>query len=414
VVYEKINHVRDAYELVGVNLQTYLLQWNTYFGLNSLITAGAMTAISIYWKIFPLSSPTLIFFSHLLGLLYLNSLFIIYMQVQVQEEAAQGKPWIVGILSMAIGSVLLVFAEPTSTIFYVLSAVLPGVSIMQYFGIYITYDAAGYDTGIHLRNNVISSGLLGSYFAQLFGLAFYLTLTSLYSSQRLNDWLTNNHKAEGMQDVTIEDEQDDSSDRFEPLVPGSEVVISVRGLEQTYMPARFSCNRAQEPVRVLKGLDLDVCRGEVFGYLGHNGAGKTTSINIMTGEMKMQHGSIQYHFRDGTRSLQNPNDRHTIRTNIGVCPQHNTALQNDMTAREFLRLIAYLKGGIDVSPGQSPTDAVEAEVQRRLTEISFTSAEDADKLIDTYSGGMKRKVLIAMALIGNPDLVFLDEVSGVV
>ena len=53
---------------------------------------------------------------------------------------------------------------------------------------------------------------------------------------------------------------------------------------------------------------------------------------------------------------------------------------------------------------------VEAEVQKRLTDISFTSEEDADKIIDTYSGGMKRKVLIAMSLIGNPDLVFLDEV----
>ncbi|KAL3894146.1 MAG: hypothetical protein SGARI_007831, partial [Bacillariaceae sp.] len=80
-----------------------------------------------------------------------------------------------------------------------------------------------------------------------------------------------------------------------------------------------------------------------------------------------------------------------------------------MTAREYLRLIAHLKGGIDVAPGQSVKEAVEAEVQSKLTDISFTSAEDADKIIDTYSGGMKRKVLIAMALIGNPDLVFLDE-----
>ncbi|KAL3894145.1 MAG: hypothetical protein SGARI_007830 [Bacillariaceae sp.] len=99
--------------------------------------------------------------------------------------------------------------------------------------------------------------------AQLVGLAFY----------RFNDWLANDHKAEGVQDTPLEEEHEDLSGRFEPLVPGAEVVMSVRGLEQTYMPPRFSCDKAQEPTKVLKGLDIDVCRGEVFGYLGHNGAG---------------------------------------------------------------------------------------------------------------------------------------------
>ena len=62
-----------------------------------------------------------------------------------------------------------------------------------------------------------------------------------------------------------------------------------------------------------------------------------------------------------------------------------------------------------MEPGQSVRDAVEAEVQRRLEEIHFTTEGDGDKRVDTYSGGMKRKVLIAMALIGSPSVVFLDE-----
>jgi ATP-binding cassette, subfamily A (ABC1), member 3 len=84
-------------------------------------------------------------------------------------------------------------------------------------------------------------------------------------------------------------------------------------------------------------------------------------------------------------------------------------LLGDLTARENLRLIAYLKGGIEIEPGQSTHEAVEAEVQRRLEEIRFTTEDDGDKPVDTYSGGMKRKVLIAMSLIGNPSVVFLDE-----
>ncbi|KAL3906339.1 MAG: hypothetical protein SGILL_009309, partial [Bacillariaceae sp.] len=405
VVYEKINEVVGAYQMVGVKLRTYLLGWNVYYGLNHLITAGILTVISVFWKVFPLSSPFLIFVSHYLGLVCLNAFFILLMQSQTQEESAQGKPWLVGLFSMAVGSVLLIFSEPTSLVFYVLSALVPFVGIMQYFGIYITYDAVGYDTGIHLNDNVFESGLFGVYMAQVVCLAFYLGVTCLYSSQRFNDWLTN-HKAEGVQNDISNSEQ---GDRFEPLVPGSKVLMSVRGLEQTYIPPRISCDRTQTPTKVLHGLDLDVCRGEVFGYLGHNGAGKTTSINILTGQLKMQHGNVTYHFRDGDRNLQNAQDEHAIRTSIGVCPQHNTALQNDMTAREYLRLVAYLKGGIDMEPGLSVAEAVEAEVEKRLSDISFTSTEDSDKIIDSYSGGMKRKVLIAMALIGNPDLVFLDE-----
>ena len=60
------------------------------------------------------------------------------------------------------------------------------------------------------------------------------------------------------------------------------------------------------------------------------------------------------------------------------------------------------------SADQSVQDAVEAEVDRRLAEVSFTSDEDADKLVGTFSGGMKRKILIAVALLGDPEVVFLD------
>ena len=84
-------------------------------------------------------------------------------------------------------------------------------------------------------------------------------------------------------------------------------------------------------------------------------------------------------------------------------------LQDDMTARETLRLFAHLKGGVlKNTADQSVEDAVEAEVDRRLAEVSFTSDEDADKLVGTFSGGMKRKILIAVALLGDPEVVFLD------
>jgi ABC-type multidrug transport system ATPase subunit len=75
----------------------------------------------------------------------------------------------------------------------------------------------------------------------------------------------------------------------------------------------------------------------------------------------------------------------------------------------MLKLFAQLKGNIPQNRGQSQDEAIDTEVQRRLDDIKFTSPEDADKPIESYSGGMKRKVCIALAFLGDPEVVFLDE-----
>jgi hypothetical protein len=258
-----------------VKLKTYLFQWNVHYDINSLITAGVFTVISIFWNVFPLSSPFLIFVSHFCGFVQLNAFFILLMQFQTQEESAQGKPWIFGLLSIAIGSAFLVLMDTTVVGFYILSVFFPFVGIMQYYGIYITYDVAGYDTGIHLGDNVVESGLLGVYIAQLIGIALYLGLTVLYGSQQFNDWITDNSQyneddTEAKDSLTGPNQEDHRNNRFEALLPGSDVLLSVRGLNHTYMPPRFNCDKSKKPEVVLKGLDFDVCRGEVFGYLGHN------------------------------------------------------------------------------------------------------------------------------------------------
>lgn len=409
VVNEKINHITDSFLMVGVKLRTYIFQWNLYYNINCLVTAGVYTLVSVYWIIIPLSDPFLIFMSHYFGLAQLNAFFILPMQTQTQEESAQGKPWIFGIFSMAVGSVLVIFFGPKSVGMYILGVFFPFIAIFQYYGIYTTYGYAGYDTGIHLGDNVVGSGLVGVYIAQLVGVALFLGATWLYSSPEFNDWISFEERDVSLDDGVHDVHKEEGNERFEPLRPGSDVVLSVRGLSHVYDAPRYSCDRDNKSAEVLKGLNLDLCRNEVFGYLGHNGAGKTTSVNVLTGQVKLQHGSVTYHFRDGDEDLARAAGASIIRTRIGVCPQHNTALLGDFTARENLRLIAYLKGGIEMEPGQSVADAVEAEVEKLLVEINFTSDGDTDRPVDAFSGGMKRKVLIAMALIGDPEVVFLDE-----
>lgn len=359
-----------------------------------------------------MSDPSLIGISHYLGLVQMIAHFTLLMQFISQEELAQGMPFLTGLISIGIGAGLITVGWETSVLMYILSVLSPYLGMMQYYAIYITYDYAGYDTGIHWGQNVAESGLLGSFIAQLMGIALYLVLCTLYASDSFNDWISGHSKIKGEE---LEEEQEGthqestlSGEDFEPLPPGSDVVVRVRGVQYTYRPGRFECGKGKQETEVLKGLDMDLCRGEVFGFLGHNGAGKTTSVNILADQLKLQRGSVSYHFRDGDYNLANSKDIHKIRNKIGVCPQHNTALQDDLTARETLRLFAHLKGGIAQAPQQSTSEAVEAEVERRLADVKFTSVGDSDKPVGTYSGGMKRKVLIAMALLGDPEVVFLD------
>ena len=151
----------------------------------------------------------------------------------------------------------------------------------------------------------------------------------------------------------------------------------------------------------------------MFGYLGHNGCGKSTSIEVLSGELALQNGEVTYHFRDGDARLgESSAGDEMIRPKIGVCPQHNESLQAALTCRETLALFGRLKGGFPIKDGQTFDQALSEEVERRLSDVKFTSDEDADKPVGTFSGGMKRKVLIAIALLGDPEVVWLDEPSA--
>lgn len=218
--------------------------------------------------------------SHYLGLVQMISFFTLLMQFIPQEETAQGMPFLFGLTSMGAGAGLLSAGWTTNALMYILSVFFPFVGMVQYYGIYINYDYAGRDTGIHWGDNVVESGLLGSMIAQSLGIILNLVLCSLYGSESFNDWLSGHYKHQQELDeqdassaAAREQERTLSGDDFEPLPPGSDVVVRVRGVEHTYRPGRFDCDKSKKETEVLKGLDMDICRGEVFGYLGHNGAG---------------------------------------------------------------------------------------------------------------------------------------------
>jgi len=148
------------------------------------------------------------------------------------------------------------------------------------------------------------------------------------------------------------------------------------------------------PKVAVDSMHVSVKKGMCFGLLGVNGAGKTTTLGMLTGDASPTEGNA---WVNGYSII---NDMQNVRRGVGFCPQFDALLDN-MTGREHLRLFARTKG--------VPEESVEMVAEQLLQLVNLSMF--ADKPSGTYSGGNKRKLSLAIALIGNPKLVFLDEPS---
>jgi ABC-2 type transport system ATP-binding protein len=145
-------------------------------------------------------------------------------------------------------------------------------------------------------------------------------------------------------------------------------------------------------VTAVDGLSLDIEEGEIFGLLGPNGAGKSTTLNILSGILQPTSGSASIGGFDVTE------DPGSVKRLIGVCPQHS-AYYKYLTGRENIKLFGDLHG--------MPKALIEERSAHLIEEIGL--AEFADRKSGGYSGGMVRRVNLAMALINDPEIAFLDE-----
>ncbi len=147
-----------------------------------------------------------------------------------------------------------------------------------------------------------------------------------------------------------------------------------------------------DAVHAVNGIEIDVEEGQIFGFLGPNGSGKTTTIRMLTTLLPPTSGSIAI---DGIDALRAPSE---VRRRIGVALQE-AGLDDLQTGRELLSLQAHLC--------EVPT----REVQRRVNDLLevVELSEAADRRIKTYSGGMQRRLDLASALIHGPRIIFLDE-----
>jgi ATP-binding cassette subfamily A (ABC1) protein 3 len=183
-------------------------------------------------------------------------------------------------------------------------------------------------------------------------------------------------------------------------------VVRISELRKVYQPtsARMTSRMCSISSSVQSGenklklavqsLSFGIPRGECFGFLGINGAGKTTTLSILSGEFPPTYGSA---YIDGFSISE---DQTKIRRRIGYCPQFDALLEL-LTVREHLELFGRIKG----MKGQNLKRVVEG----KLDQLDLRNFEH--KTAGSLSGGNKRKLSVAMATIGEPPIVFLDEPS---
>lgn len=165
----------------------------------------------------------------------------------------------------------------------------------------------------------------------------------------------------------------------------SNPIIRINNLQKSFVSKT-------EKTDVLKGIDLTINTGQIIGYIGPNGAGKSTTVKILSGIITEYEGNIE------VLGLPLKENTLEIKKRIGYVPE-NGALYELLTPKEYLHFIGALH------------NMEKAVVDKRMDQLLsyFDMQKHEDQRMDTFSKGMRQKVLLVAGIINNPDILFLDE-----
>jgi ABC-type multidrug transport system fused ATPase/permease subunit len=224
----------------------------------------------------------------------------------------------------------------------ILTILNPFWGVMQFISIFAAYGGTGLVVGISF-SNWWSSGVGVCFLAQLVQIILYLSF--IWS---LNRAPRQRFTAEELKKAGEEANNAFSCDfiagsptinLIEELPAGCTIALDVKGLRKE--GNKIALCKTGPPVTALRGLDLTILRGEVYGFLGQNSSGKSTTLSILAGEFLMSGGTAKFCFRDGDFAVADGHDD-DIRTHLGFCAQSDL-LYDSLTCREHLRLLQKLK-----------------------------------------------------------------------
>ncbi|XP_078319098.1 uncharacterized protein LOC111121791 isoform X3 [Crassostrea virginica] len=242
--------------------------------------------------------------------------------------------------------------------------------ILSLFGQDVYADPFSFDM---LAWNYIAMAIQGALF-------FAITLLTEFACQRKNRIPPSLYPEYHKEDEDVSEERDRVTNN---TTSGNSVTVS--NLSKVY-------SRGRHDFLAVNQLCFGVKKGECFGLLGVNGAGKTTTFRMLTGDILPSNGAAYI------KSHRIAYGESSVGQDLGYCPQED-ALDRYLTGEETLQFYARMRG--------LPDNYRKYTVQDLIQRLKLTPF--ADKVVHTYSGGMKRKLSVAISLLGDPDVVFLDE-----
>jgi len=179
-------------------------------------------------------------------------------------------------------------------------------------------------------------------------------------------------------------QNDSSSARFHEMIPGAHYLkksVQINNLTKNF--GKFTA---------VDNISFPIYQGQIFCLLGHNGAGKTTTIKMLTGLLEIDKGEVFYDGEDFAKNMEK------ARSKIGICTQHDILFEK-LRVCEHLELVAKLRN--------LPDQEIPAAVEEALRKVNLVN--ERDKFSEELSGGNKRKLSLAMAVLGKTRVIFLDE-----
>uniref|UniRef100_A0A8C5SUK7 ATP binding cassette subfamily A member 1 n=1 Tax=Laticauda laticaudata TaxID=8630 RepID=A0A8C5SUK7_LATLA len=398
IVYEKEARLKETMKIMGLKNGILWLSWFISSLIPILMSAGLLTFILKKGNLFPYSDPSVIFlFLSLFGVVTISQCFLIstfFSRANIAAACGGIIYFILYLPYVLCEACLHHFKFGSLLLSSLLSSVAFGygceyVSLFEEQGIGLQWDSL-FETPVEKDNfsltisvfmMVLDSLLYGimtwyieSVFPGQYGIPrpWYFPFTKSYwfGEESGGQWLPS-HVA-GSSEICMEEEPSHL-----PLG------VSIKNLVKVYRDGKKLA---------VDGLTLNFYEGQITSFLGHNGAGKTTTMSILTGLFPPTSGTAFILGKDIRSELN------TIRKNLGVCPQHNV-LFDELTVEEHIWFYARLKG--------LPKKLVRKEMEQMATDVGLP--HKLKSKTSQLSGGMQRKLSIALAFVGGSKVVILDE-----
>ncbi|KAM3921955.1 ABC-type organic anion transporter ABCA8-like [Leptodactylus fuscus] len=390
--------VREILKMMGLRDSAYWLSWGLLYALYVLIFTNLMTLITTTYVFVNSSYGVIFLLFFLYGISMISFSFMLCTLLQSRRYTAA--------------------ADFFTVIFLCILGLLPLVKVLPrpleiFLCIFCPFAfSLGITETIHMEDSlqgvlfsdiaVDACHILTSYLSLLLDSVLYILLT-LYFDKIIADkhglkleplfFLHSSYWSKGkMSPIPLETVDRDRSGTEDYV---EKVPVELLGKEAIRLnKVKKIYGNKDKKIEALRDLDLDVYEGQITALLGHSGAGKTTLLNILSGMDKVSGGFASIY----NQNLSNIHDLEKIQKRIGFCPQVDIKF-DFLTVRENLELFSRIKG-------IAPTD-VKSEVDKVISDLNMTNIEgmEASKL----SGGQRRKLTLAGALLGNPEVLLLDE-----